>query len=146
MTDATPDVESLIRVASRLVELMRREAEHLSAMRLADVEALQQEKSALAANYETAVRALADRPDLLSTIAPALRDELAAAGRAFDQAAAENLRRLAAARIAHDRLVKAIVDAVTEKRTGGGAYAASGAPARLRHAPGAVSVSLDRRL
>lgn len=146
MTDATSEIESLIRVTSRLVELMRRETEHLSGMRLAEVEALQQEKAALAARYETAVRAVAERPDVLRTLAPALKDELAAAGRAFEQAAAENLRRVAAARTAHDRLVKAIVDAVTEKRSAGGAYAASGQPARLRLAPGAVSVALDRRL
>jgi hypothetical protein len=146
MTDMTPEVESLIRITGRLVELMQRETEHLDGVRLDQIEALQQEKAALAANYDAAVRALANQGEVLKVIAPALKDELAAAARAFDRAAAENLRRLAAARTAHDRLVKAIVDAVTEKRSAGSPYAASGGPARVRLAPGAVSVALDRRL
>ena len=144
--DATPDIEALIRVTSRLVDLMRRETEHLSGMRVAEVEALQREKSALAAIYETAVRALASRPGALDEVGPALKQELAAAAHAFDQAAAENLRRLAAARTAHDRLLKAIVDAVTERRSSKSLYAASGGQKRMRLADGALSIALDRKL
>ena len=145
-TNATPNIESLIRVTSRLVELMRRETEQLGTMRIQELDALQAEKTALAAAYEAAVQALANQPDALAALAPAIRQELAEAARAFDQAAAENLRRLTAARTAHDRMLKAIVDAITERRNAGGSYAASGASARLRPAAGAVSIALDRRL
>ncbi len=144
--NATPEIESLIRVASRLIELMRRETAHLAGMRVAEVDALQQEKAALATHYETAVRALSAQPDALEAVAPALKEELAQAARAFDEAAAENLRRLASARTAHDRLLKAIVDAVNERRNTRGPYAASGGPARGRLAPGAVSIAVDRKL
>lgn len=145
-TDAMPNIESLIGVTGRLVELMRRETEQLGAMRIQELEALQAEKAALAATYEAAVQALASQPDALAALAPALKEELAEAARAFDQAAAENMRRLTAARVAHDRMLKAIVDAVTERRNARGSYAATGASARMRLAPGAVSIALDRRL
>ena len=74
--------------------------------------------------------------------------ELAQLAVRFDSVVAENERALNAVKTSHDRLLRAIVDAVAEKRSSQKAYTAKGAldnPQRTRTAE-TLSLSIDQRL
>jgi len=147
-THVNAQTESLIRIASRLIELLCREVEMLRAMRVADIESLRTEKQDLTIAYEQGVKTLAAAPGALEAIEPALKEALADVARQFDGALAENARAINAVRDSHERLLKAIVDAVAEQRAREKSYAAYGrfsAPRRNRRVPG-LSLTLDRRL
>ena len=141
-------VGQLIRAASRLIDVMNREVDILRAMRAAEISALQPEKRQLTVEYEDAIAALGARPELLRAMEPALRAELAAVARRFDAAVDETARALNAVRDSHDRLLRAIVEAVAEQRSRQKAYTAKGAldnPRTGRRAP-AISLTIDQRL
>ena len=55
----TDQIETLIRVTSRLIGIMNSEVEMLRAMRVGDIESLQREKHDLTILYEENVRARA---------------------------------------------------------------------------------------
>ncbi len=141
-------IGGLIRVASRLIDVMRREIEMLRDMRPRGLEDLQSLKNELADAYAQQVRALADEPEALAAVAPALRQEFAEVASEFNKVLAENESALHATRFAHERLLKAVVEAVDEQRDACKGYSANGAPAR--HAQGRRAVSapltLDTRL
>jgi hypothetical protein len=118
-------VESLIRVTSRLIGVLDHEVEMLRAMRVTEIEQMQDEKMALTIAYEECVRSLADDTAVLEAMEPAMRQELGALAARFDDALAENARALNAVRDSHDRLLKAIVDAVADKRARHKGYGAS---------------------
>ena len=109
---------------------------------------MQQEKRDLTVLYEERVRALAEHPEALEALAPALRDELSALAQRFDIALSENTRALQAVRESHDRLLKAIVDAVSNNRARERAYTAKGGLDRphRRSATDTMSLALDRSL
>lgn len=138
-------IESLIEVASRLIEIMDREVEILRAMRPADLEALREEKFSLVTLYEDHYRSLSANKDALILVAPALQNEFADVARRFNQATAENGRALTAAKVAHERMMAAIVEAVQADKTTGRGYSASGG-ADQDEAGTPVSLSLDCRL
>ena len=144
----TGQVEALIQVASRLVGVMNSEVEMLRAMRVGDIDSVQQEKHDLTILYEERIHALAEQPDALEALEPALRSELNALALRFDISLSENTRALHAVREAHNRLLKAIVDAVANNRAQNRAYTAKGGlnKPRQRRAADTLSLSLDRRL
>ena len=138
-------IESLIEVASRLIELMNREVEILRAMRPADLEALREEKFSLIELYEQQYRALSAKKDSLVLVAPALQNEFADVARRFNEALAENGRALTAAKVAHERMMQAIVEAVQADTKSGRGYSASG-DAEDGATGTSMSLSLDCRL
>lgn len=138
-------MESLIAVASRLIELMDREVEILRAMRPAEIESLRDEKFNLIAVYEDHYRALASNKDALALVAPTLQQEFADVAQRFAKAMAENGRALTAAKVAHERMMNAIVEAVQANRKSGSGYSASGS-AEQGTAASPMSLSLDCRL
>ena len=144
----TDQIETLIRVTSRLIGIMNSEVEMLRAMRVGDIESLQREKHDLTILYEENVRALAAQPEALEAMEPALRHELSQLAQRFDTALAENARALHAVKESHDRLLKAIVDAVADNRARERAYTPSGSldKPRSRSNADTMSLSLDRRL
>ena len=141
-------VAALIGVAARLIDVIEREIETLRRMRPADIQPLQADKAALAAAYEAQVRELAAHPEALAAVAPALRREFAAVARRFNRALAENEHALHAARIANDRLIRAIAEAVAESQARFRGYSATGAAAgdRAGAPAGPVSLTFDRQL
>jgi hypothetical protein len=146
-TELHPRIEALIGVGSRLIDLMEREIAILRDMRPGDVTELQDEKGSLAAAYETHLAALRDEPVLLAALAPPLKDELVRVAMRLNATVAANARALDAARTANERLLKAIVEAVTADRARNSGYSRTGATARQasgRAAP--VSLSVDTRL
>lgn len=147
-TPHTRQVETLIRVTSRLIDVMQREIAFLRTMRIAEIAALQEEKATLVAAYEDGIRHLAADPAALNAVEPALRAELTRLAPRFDGVVAENGRALQAVRDSHRRLVRTIVDAVAESGSRHAAYSASGAtpkpPGGRRNAR--LSLALDQRL
>ena len=120
------NIETLIRVASRLVSVLEREVGYLREMKSGEVATLQPEKMQLVVAYEEQVRALAAAPDTLKTVAPAIQDEFAEIAERFDTAMTENRRALSAARDAQSRFLNAIVKAAEEKRASFHAYSPAG--------------------
>lgn len=149
MTTPRPEaIESFVRIASRLIAIMEQEIEFLRKMEIGAIDALQEEKAALVTAYENEIRRFSAEPDTLAAIEPALKTELKELTTRFDNVVAENNRALESVRNSHERLLKAIVDAVSESRarhagysnTGGLPQPAGGARAAR------LSLSLDRRL
>jgi hypothetical protein len=142
-----PRIDTLIRVGSRLIELMEREIDMLSAMRPGDIAQLQADKSALVSAYEENLAAIKDEPKLILACTPPIKDELMRIAAKLNATVAANERALSAARAANERLLKAVVDAVAADRDRTSAYSRTGArttaPAR-RAAP--VSLNVDTRL
>ena len=139
---------TVIRVASRLIILMRQEIELLRAMRPSEIESLQAEKASLTTEYEDAVRRLATQPAIMASVAPALKEEVAEVIAAFKQVVAENGLALESARDVHDRLLKVIVQAAEKNRSELKGYSGTGgAPGEgpdRGHEP--LSMSLDTHL
>ncbi|MBK18591.1 MAG: hypothetical protein CMM52_07125 [Rhodospirillaceae bacterium] len=141
-------VEALIRVTSRLIGVLDSEVDMLRAMQVDEIENLQAEKKDLTVLYEETVRSLAAQPEALEAVEPALRTELSELAGRFDTALAENARALNAVRDSHDRLLKAIVDAVSENRAKEKGYTRDGKLGDLqkgRNSP-SLSLSVDRQL
>lgn len=145
---ANPQVDALIHVTSQLIAVLDREVELLRAMRVSDIVSLQKEKHDLTVQYEESIRLFAANPSILEALEPAVREELAKLGARFDTVLAENERALNTVKESHDRLLRAIVDAVEEKRSSQKAYTATGAldkPRNTRTAQ-AVPLTLNQQL
>ena len=138
-------IESLIQVAGRLIGLMEREIAMLRAMRPQDLETLRAEKAELVAAYEQRYQDLARHRDALARVTPALMEEFAAVSTRFNATLAENGRALSAARVAHERMMAAIVEAVKTNRGAGHGYSPRG-ETQAGQDGGPVSLSLDCRL
>jgi hypothetical protein len=147
-TKLTGHIENLIRVTARLIGVMNSEVEMLRGMRLGEIGELQEEKLQLTALYEEAVHTLSAQPNALEAMAPALRDELANMAVKFDASLAENAFALHAVKQSHDRLLRTIVDTVSDAQKSNHAYTAKGtlnSPKASRNTE-AVSIALDRQL
>ncbi len=141
-------IGGLIRVASRLIDVMRCEIEMLREMRPRGLDDLQARKNELADAYEQQVRALAGEPEALAAVAPALRQEFAEVASEFNKVLVENESALHATRFAHERLLKAVVAAIGEQRNSFKGYCASGAPSQQAcgHRAAVAPLTLDQRL
>lgn len=138
-------IESLIQVASRLIDLMNREVEMLRTMRPQELENLREEKSDLVVAYEAHYQGLASNREALVTVTPALMEEFAEVSKQFHLTLTENSRALTAARVAHERLMAAIVEAVNLNKADGQSYSANG-ESTVRREDSPMSLSLDCRL
>ena len=142
-------IESLVRVAGGLIALLEREANLLAEMKTGDIANLQEEKSRLVELYEEQVRSLAQTPELIERIAPALRDEFAEIAEKFDQAMTKNRRALTAAKEAQETFLNAVIRAAEDKRSTLQTYSAIGSVpsgAERGDAIGPLSLTLDRQL
>lgn len=148
MIPENAQVADLLKITSRLIEVLEREIEMLRAMKPSEMQSLQHDKIVLAAAYESAIRALESDPASASAITPAVREELRDVTERFHRVLAANERALRAAKEATNRVLKHIVAEVEKQQRGASGYgpsshaAAPAAPVQRR----AVSVSLDQRL
>lgn len=148
MSHETSRAVDLLKVLSRLTEVLSEEIALLRDMKPAAMQALQQDKIVLTAAYESMVTEIRGNPALLEGLDPALKEQVVRAAGRFQAVLSENARALYAVKEANDRLFKAVVRAVEEKRNESRAYASSGsfAPhARLASAD-TVSMAVDQRL
>lgn len=119
---ATPDVpapttgslvDALIRVTERLVQVVAEETDALKVPRFADIQRLGPEKSKLATNYDTMVRALGKRPKEEVKADPVAAQRLAQAVRGLDGAARANAEALRLQMTANRRILDLIAKAAT---------------------------------
>jgi hypothetical protein len=143
--NVTDRVEALIRTAGRLIALIEREIELLRAMKPGEIGPLQEEKAALALAYQDHLEALSTDRQAMAALAPALREELTALALRLETLVGEDERAVTAAREAHDRLLRAIVEAVQDRNGRNAGYAPPCAGRRPGR-PSAVSLSVDRNL
>lgn len=148
MSHASSRAGDLLKVLNRLIEVLGQEIALLRAMKPADMQALQQDKIVLTAAYESMVAEIRSNPGLLEDLDPALKEQVVRAAGRFQEVLGENARALFAVKEANDRLFKAVVQAVEEKRNESRAYAASGslAPHARQGAGQRLSLTLDQSL
>jgi len=141
-------IESFIRIAGRLIAIMEQEIEFLRKMEVAEIAALQDEKMVLVAAYEDGIREFAADPDTLNALQPALKAELDAIAARFDDVVKQNSQALETVRNSHERLLKAIVDAVAQNRTRHAGYSETGGTPQPAGGTRArrLSLTLDRQL
>lgn len=141
-------IESFIRIAGRLIAIMEQEIEFLRKMEVAEIAALQDEKMVLVAAYEDGIREFAADPDTLNALQPALKAELDAIAARFDDVVKQNSQALETVRNSHERLLKAIVDAVAQNRTRHAGYSDTGGTPQPAGGTRArrLSLTLDRQL
>jgi hypothetical protein len=137
-------------LSGNLAALARQLAAHLDeetalvrAMRVAAVAERQAEKTRLIGLYEQAFKAFAAAAKGIKNLPEAIRERLVAANRILTAAVGENETMLRAGRIATERLIGSIIDAVKQSQPSTAAYSQKrGAP---RHRP-LSAVAVDRRL
>jgi flagellar biosynthesis/type III secretory pathway chaperone len=106
-------IDALIRVTDRLAQVVVEETDALKVPRFADIQRLGPEKSKLATNYDTMVRALAKRPPNEVKADPAVAQRLAQAVRHLDGVARENAEALRVQMTANRRILDLIAKAAT---------------------------------
>jgi phosphoglycolate phosphatase-like HAD superfamily hydrolase len=140
----------LMTLMRELEGVMRAEGALLREMRLDRLQALQEEKSALADAFEAELRRLRGAPEAVAALAPEARAELDEAMRRFRAAARANGRQLEAGRRVVEGVVRVLGDSLAGARGAGPSYRAGATPAQRRAgAPGAgsvVSLALDRQV
>ncbi len=144
----TSRIDGLIQVTSRLIAVLEREVELLRAVPSTELEALQEEKSALTAAYESQARSLSGHPESLEALQPVLRDELERVTSRFQSAVAANEVALRAARETTQRVLQAIADELDKNRCDKAGYSAQGcaASSSRRTSGPPLSITLDQRL
>lgn len=138
----------LITVSQSLIQVMTEEIESLKAGKVADIEPMQMQKSALTGIYESHMRGAAEDPGTFSAVEPEIRDQLAEITTRFQSVAAENAIAVRAALDMNARLVQVIADAVVHGTPVAAGYTSTGAAPgrRSRGAIPPVPASLSQNL
>lgn len=143
MTAAEAKVAVLMTLMRQLQDVMRTENALLRDMKLARLQGLQAEKSALAESYEVELRRLRQAPEVLAGLGDDGRALLEAAMREFQGSVRANADRLLQSRQVVEGIVQAIGESLgtVAPRGYGGSAAGAGDAARARVIP----VAFDRR-
>ncbi len=141
-------VRDLIGVCTSLIDLFGRETALLEAMRPAEIKTLQDEKSTLALTYEQQVKQLAVDPNCLRVVEPVLREELKAVMHNLESSRRVNEQALIAAQEANERVIRCIVEAVTEHTHQANTYGPDGGQAakNANHTDDTISLSLNEQI
>ena len=148
MSDAVARASDLLKVLTRLIDILQQENKLLRQMKPSEMQALQQDKIVLVAAYESLLEQLRQDPDCLRSLDPVLREQIMQVTGAFQDTLAANARALFAVKEANERLFKAIIKAVEEQHQESNQYSAAGVIAHESGLVGRkpVSVALDQRL
>jgi hypothetical protein len=138
-------VTELLAITSRLIACLQQEIELIRSVKPDAVKQMQTEKSALADTYRAFALALKDPNPEAAGIGTALKDELVEATERMQAAVAENLRALRAMRDVNERVMRAIVAALDEKRSSVTGYDSRGALRRGRRAQGVEPATVQQR-
>ena len=136
-------VTELLAITSRLIGCLQQEMEAIRAMRPETLKQMQVEKVALADTYRAFVLALKEPND--QAISTALKDELVEATERVQAAVAENLRALRAMRDVNERVMRAVVSALDEKRSSVTGYDARGSLRKGRRGAAAEAAAMQQR-
>lgn len=146
MSAITALIEDTVDVTQRLTALLEREVELLKNLKPQDIRALQHDKSELAATYERLIRDLREKSALLADADPKLKDRLRQATQRFQMALAENERSIRAVKSVSERLMRAVVAAVAERKSSTPAYSRAGLASGGAATAKAVSLAVNRQL
>lgn len=141
---ANGPVLELIEVVKDLTAVMAQEVTLLRAMQIREFSGLQERKNFLVDAYERLSLGLRKDPAFGATLDPLLRNELRELLEDMQSTLAHNETAIRAAREANERLAKAIVAAVGQKKAETGGYSAKGQTGKGPSEP--VSVQIDQRL
>lgn len=141
-------VTDLLQVMDRLIDVLGREIDMVRAMKPMEIQSLQQDKIVLSAAYEGHLKALAEQPDLLRTLNPALRAQIDSAVDRFRQTLAKNERSLRAAKEVTERVLHMVAEELDKARREKSGYSAAGAlpPTARSSAARPLSIAVDQRL
>lgn len=124
--------EALIRLTTRLTELLDQETALFEARKPHEAGALQTEKSRLALIYRAETQQAAKDPNRLAGLAPALKAQLTQTTERFDAALRRNGEAVATLKTLTEGLVKAIADeAARQKQASAGYGPAAGSASRI---------------
>lgn len=149
MTKSSPDkssrVADLLAITSQLISCMEREIEMLRSLKPNELRAAQNDKLALADAYRAFTLALREPGEDLSAVDTALRDELTEATERFQASVQDNLRALRAMRDVNERVMRAIVSSLEDKRAAVTGYNARGGLTKSRRQAPACPVAVQQR-
>jgi hypothetical protein len=138
-------VTELLAVTSRLIGCLQQEIQAIRAMRPEKLKQMQVEKMALADTYRAFMLALQERNDDTQAISEALRDELVEATERVQAAVSENLRALRAMRDVNERVMRAVVSTLDEKRSSVTGYDARGSLRKGRRSVAVEPAAVQQR-
>jgi len=138
-------VTELLAVTSQLIACLQQEIELIRSVKPDAVKQMQTEKSALADTYRAFALALKEPATDAAGLTSALKDELVEATERVQAAVTENLRALRAMRDVNERVMRAIVAALDEKRSSVTGYDARGALRKGRRAQSVEPATLQQR-
>ena len=138
-------VAELLAITSRLISCLQQEIEFIRTMRPQAVKQMQVEKVALADTYRAFMLALKDPSPDAEAISAALKDELVEATERVQAALSENLRALRAMRDVNERVMRAIVSTLDDKRSSVTGYDARGSLRKGRRTATAEPAALQQR-
>jgi hypothetical protein len=138
-------VTELLAITSRLIGCLQQEMEAIRAMRPEALKEMQVEKIALADTYRAFALALKEPNEENQAISAALRDELVEATERVQAAVAENLRALRAMRDVNERVMRAVVSTLDEKRSNVTGYDARGSLRKGRRTAAAEPAAVQQR-
>ncbi|WP_374372751.1 hypothetical protein [Dongia sp.] len=141
----TERVTDLLAVTSQLIGCMERELEMLRSLKPTELKQLQMDKVALADAYQAFTMALKEPGEDIAAVSQALRDELTEATERFQGAVQDNLRALKAMRDVNERVMRAVVVALEEKRASVTGYNNRGGITKSRRQVPACPVAVQQR-
>lgn len=138
-------ITELLSITSRLIACLQQEIEAIRAMRPDSLKQMQVEKVALADTYRAFMLALKEPNDETQALSAALKDELVEATERVQAAVTENLRALRAMRDVNERVMRAVVSTLDEKRSSVTGYDARGSLRKGRRATAAEAAAVQQR-
>jgi hypothetical protein len=138
-------IAELLSLTSRLIACLQQEMEFIRSLRPDAIKEMQAEKAALADTYRAFVLALKEPGPEADAISVALKDELVEATERVQAALAENLRALRAMRDVNERVMRAVVSALDDKRSSITGYDSRGSLRKGRRATVAEGTTVQQR-
>ena len=136
-------VQNIITLTARLAQILAEEVDLLSAMKVANIKKLQEEKLFLVSALEAQRKLIDKHPHLMETIPSQDKNDLKEVVEVFNNVLAENHRKLLVAKEVNHRVVQAITDVVmknTRRMAYNGKGATGAAPFEI------LSVTLNERI
>jgi len=138
-------VAELLSITSHLIACLQQEMEFIRTLRPEAVKEMQVEKAALADTYRAFVLALKEPSPETDAISVALKEELVEATERVQAALSENLRALRAMRDVNERVMRAVVSALDEKRSSVTGYDSRGSLRKGRRTSVAEGTTVQQR-
>jgi hypothetical protein len=135
----------LLAITSHLIACLQQEMEFIRGLRPEAIKEMQVEKAALADTYRAFVLALKEPSPEADAIGEALKEELVEATERVQAALSENLRALRAMRDVNERVMRAVVSALDEKRSSITGYDSRGSLRKGRRANATEGATVQQR-